>query len=84
MYGKTKYRWDSKKTFLYNTHTNGLHFAIEGLYNEQIVQQVRFYVDNIIKNQFADRFVDYTLFDKVVGRIDYVGLINEEFGADNT
>ena len=77
---KQRYMWrTSKKTFLYDVHSNGTHFRVnESMCNEDIQYEIADMLDSIIKEQVPKKYyVDRQAFDNVNSKIDYLKIINE-------
>ena len=80
---KQRYMWrTSKKTFLYDIHSNGTHFRVnESMSNQDIQHDIADMLNSIIKEQVPKKYyVDRQAFDNINSKIDYLGIINE---ADN-
>lgn len=69
----------SKKTFLYDVHSNGTHFRVnESMCNEDIQYEIADMLDSIIKEQVPKKYyVDRQAFDNINSKIDYLKIINE-------
>ena len=69
----------SKKTFLYDIHTNGTHFRVDESMNSQDIQyEIADMLDSIIKEQVPKKYcVDRQAFDNINSKIDYLKVINE-------
>ena len=77
---KQRYMWrTSKKTFLYDVHSNGTHFRVnESMCNEDIQYEIADMLDSIIKEQVPKKYyVDRQAFDNINSKIDYLKIINE-------
>ncbi|MBO4987715.1 MAG: hypothetical protein J6C63_02570 [Lachnospiraceae bacterium] len=77
---KQRYRWrTTKKTFLYDTHSNGTHFRVDGSMSSQDIQQeIENMLNSIIKEHVPKRYyVDRQAFDNINSKIDYLKIINE-------
>ncbi len=76
---KQRYIWrTSKKTFLCDMHSNGMHFRVnESMSNYDIQYEIADMLNSIIKEQVPKKYyVDRQAFDNVNRKIDYLGIIN--------
>mgnify|MGYP003450848506 FL=1 len=77
---KQRYIWrTSKKTFLYDVHSNGTHFRVnKSMCSEDIQYEIADMLDSIIKEQVPKKYyVDREAFDNINSKIDYLKIINE-------
>ena len=77
---KQRYMWrTSKKTFLYDIHSNGTHFRVnESMSSQDIQCEIADMLNSIIKEQVPKKYyVDRQAFDNINSKIDYLKVINE-------
>ena len=80
LHKKQRYiRRTSKKTFLYDIHSNGAHFRVDGTMSSKDIQhEIMDMLNSIIKEHVPKKYyVDRQAFDNINSKIDYLEIISE-------
>lgn len=71
------------KSFMENWQLNGYHFRTENLTNEQIIQEIREWINDISKKEkLKCRYIDRSVFENVANYIDFRALIDGMNGEE--
>ena len=75
--------FSNKKHFIQDLHTNGKHFPIGKLENEEIVRNIDEYILSINKRLPGKMWLDMETYDIVKHHIDFNGIHKELFEIEN-